>query len=311
MNGKGELYMKVYKVMKILIAVMVIGLLVLGCGNKTPPSANPIESVNVGTLLPIPAGTFTMGSPDTEPNRDSDETQHSVTLSAFYMGKYEITQEQYEAVMGNNPSRFDDNPATGEIQGKRPVEQVSWYDAIVFCNRLSIKEGLNPVYSVKAGGTEIDWETVNAPASNNADWDAVVCDWNANGYRLPTEAEWEYACRAGTGTAYNTGDTINDNTGWYYENSNGMTHEVGKKPANAYGLYDMHGNVWEWCWDWYGNYSSAAQENPKGASSGSFRVDRGGDWNFFAGYLRSAHRGYFNPSDRYNGIGFRVLRPQV
>ncbi len=291
-----------YKVMGIISMVMVIGLLMMGCGKKS------IESPNVGTLLPIPAGTFTMGSPETEPDRLDNETQHSVTLSAFYMGKCEVTQEQYEAVMGNNPSYFDDNPATGEIQGKRPVEGVSWYDAIVFCNRLSMMEKLEPVYSIGGKTAPEAWGAV--PTSPDDTWDDVVCNWNADGYRLPTESEWEYACRAGATTAYSTGDTISDNTGWYKTNSNRRTHEVGKKSANAYGLYDMHGNVWEWCWDWYGSYGDAARTNPMGASSGSDRVGRGGSWYDSAQNMRSASRNYGAPSGRNISLGFRLVRPQ-
>ena len=293
-----------YKVMEIISMVMVIGLLMLGSENL-----GAIESPNVGTLLPIPAGTFMMGSPGTEPNRDSDETQHSVTLSGFFMGKYEVTQEQYFAVMGNNPSNFKSGAAAGENQGKRPVEQVRWYEAIVFCNKLSMMEGLTPAYSIGGNTNPSVWGAV--PTSPDDTWDDVVCNWNADGYRLPTESEWEYACRAGTITAYNTGATISDTTGWYRANSNSRTHEVGKKPANAYGLHDMHGNVYEWCWDWYGILGNVAQTDPKGASPGSRRVLRGGSWNNVAVYLRSANRDYGNPSGRLDSIGFRVLRPQV
>ena len=126
---------------------------------------------------------------------------------------------------------------------------------------------------------------------------------------MPTEAEWEYACRAGTTTAYNTGASIIDNTGWYEANSDKKTHPVGQKPANAWGLYDMHGNVWEWCWDWYGNYSSGAQTDPVGASSGSFRVFRGGSWFTSAQFARSALRYIDFPFSRNFLLGFRVLRP--
>jgi formylglycine-generating enzyme required for sulfatase activity len=261
-------------------------------------------------MVSIPAGTFTMGSPTSEANRDSDETQHSVTLSAFYMGKYQVTQEQYQAVMGTNPSNFK-SAVTGEsgTPVKLPVEQVSWYDALVFCNKLSMMEGLSPAYKISGSTDPAVWGGV--PTSSNTTWNAVEIVAGSNGYRLPTEAQWEYACRAGTTTAYNTGNAISENTGWYTSNSGSKTHEVGKKPANARGLYDMHGNVWEWCWDWYGSsyYSSSPTNDPLGASSGTYRVLRGGSWGGSAGNLRSALRSYGNPSSRYNYYGFRLIRP--
>jgi len=265
----------------------------------------------------IPAGNFTMGSPATEPNRYPDETQHSVTLTKdFYMSKYQVTQELYEDVIGANPSYFQGTgrpPESGETQAKRPVEQVSWYDAIVFCNKLSMMEGFTPVYKMPGYGNSTnpaDWGTV--PTSSNGTWNAVIADWDANGYRLPTEAEWEYACRAGTTTAYNTGDTLNTNTGWYGENASARTHEVGKKPANAWGLHDMHGNVSEWCWDWYYGYYSSLQVDPVGPVAGisPSRVIRGGAWihGWWREYLRSAFRYFYNPNYRDNLIGFRLVR---
>jgi len=279
--------------------------------NNNNNNGNPITSPTGIVMVSIPAGTFTMGSPTTEANRESNETQHSVTLSGFKMGKYEVTQEQYQAVMGTNPSYFDGStgkePAAGETQGKRPVERVSWYDALVFCNKLSIKEGLTPAYSISGKTNPADWGTV---PTSSATWNAVVIVAGSTGYRLPTEAQWEYACRAGITTAYNTGDTISDSTGWYYSNSGNKTHEVGKKPANAFGLHDMHGNVWEWCWDWYGDYSSSAQTDPLGASSGTNRVLRGGSWYNSAGFLRSAYRYFISlPGGRDSNLGFRLVRP--
>ena len=263
----------------------------------------------------VPSGIFTMGSPENEPDRSVVETQHQVILTGFYMGKYQVTQEQYQAVMGNNPSHYavanGHPPETGETDAKRPVEQVSWYDAIVFCNKLSILEGLDPVYEIAGSAYPAAWG--NIPTSNNTTWNAVKIINGANGYRLPTEAEWEYACRAGTTTAYNTGATISNNTGWYNINSGSKTHQVGLKPPNAWGVYDMHGNVWDWCWDWYGNYASGTQADPKGASSGSNRVFRGGSLVHPAGFMRSAKRNAYGdgPYYRAHDIGFRLVRNPI
>jgi len=250
---------------------------------------------------------------------------YDVTLTGFKISKYQVTQELYEAVMDTNPSFFTPNngeqPAGGETQGKRPVEKVSWYDAIVFCNKLSTEEGLSPAYEIEkeSGGWSTDtadWGTV--PTSSNSRWDAVRIVAGSTGYRLPTEAQWEYACWAGaTGDYGLSEDKVNEinsttlvNYAWYSVNSVGRTHEVGKKKPNAFGLHDMHGNVWEWCWDWYATYQDNPQnETPVGASSGSIRVIRGGGWTDSADYLRSAIRSYGGPSGRYGYLGFRVVRP--
>jgi len=233
-------------------------------------------------MVRVQGGTFMMGSPANEPYRNDDEDpQHQVTLSSFYMGKCEVTQKEYQEVMGINPSNFKGD--------NLPVENVSWHDAIEYCNKRSQREGLTPAYT--RNGDNVTWNR------------------SANGYRLPTEAEWEYACRAGTTTAYNTGANISDNTGWYSANSGNKTHPVGQKPANAWGLFDIHGNVWEWCWDWYGSYSSGAQTDPVGASSGTGRVLRGGSWSSSAEYLRSALRSVSYPYFRYGYLGFRLVRP--
>ncbi|MDR2734804.1 MAG: SUMF1/EgtB/PvdO family nonheme iron enzyme [Spirochaetota bacterium] len=286
-----------------------------GVGTSGAPrgSSQPLKDIASHVMVPIPAGRFLMGSPATETGRFNNETQHSVTITkSFLMGKYAVTQELYEKVVGRNPSRFISSPAYGEAQAKRPVEQVSWYDAIVFCNKLSILEGLSPVYRVNGSTDPASWGAV--PTDNrNATWDAVTVNWDANGYRLPTEAEWEYACRAGTTTAYHTGASISDNTGWYGAwdgsgNSDSKTHEVGKKTPNAWGLYDMHGNVWEWVWDWYGEYTGTATD-PRGSHTGSSRVDRGGSWNAYAQNLRSALRlDTYYPYVRNFSFGFRVVR---
>ena len=232
-------------------------------------------------MVLIPAGIFMMGSPDDEPERFGNEgPRRQVRVSGFYMGKYQVTQAEYKAVMGENPSKFKG--------ANHPVEQVNWYHAVEYCNRLSQGEGLTPAYTVE--GKNVEW------------------DCGAKGYRLPTEAEWEYACRAGTAAAYHTGANITDNTGWYCENSGGKTHPVGQKPPNAWGLYDMHGNVWDWCWDWYGEYPSGAQTDPLGAHTGIYRVMRGGGWDNVARVVRCAFRIHRTPPVRSYNLGFRLVR---
>jgi formylglycine-generating enzyme required for sulfatase activity len=242
---------------------------------------NPTPNVP-SDMVRINGGSFMMGSPASEAGRQSNEVQHQVTVSGFYLGKYEVTQKEYQAVMGTNPSnRKGDN---------LPVERVTWYDAVNYCNARSRNEGLTPAYTVS--GENVTW------------------DRSTNGYRLPTEAEWEYACRAGTTTPYSSGSSV-DGAAWYRSNSGSATHPVGTKQANAWGIYDMHGNVYEWCWDWYGDYSSGAQTDPMGASSGTTRVIRSMSWNDPGQYLRSAYRDYFSPSASYYTLGFRLLRPSL
>jgi formylglycine-generating enzyme required for sulfatase activity len=242
----------------------------------------------------IKGGAFTMGSPAQELDRIADEVQHRVTLVDFYLAKSEVTQREYRALIGNNPGNF---------QGDNlPVEQVTWFDAVRFCNARSAREGLTPAYTIN--GENVLWNK------------------NANGYRLPTEAEWEYACRAGTATPFNTGNNISDtdanfmNHYGYNTDASGRviggyrqkTTPINSFKANPWGLFDMHGNVWEWCWDWYGEYGTAAQTNPQGAASGTLRVNRGGGWNDFPKHIRSAYRAATPPDNASFNIGFRLAR---
>ena len=311
----------------LLAGVLVIFALLFSCslvgsvedlvGKGAREAGDLITSSSGLKLAWIPAGTFIMGSPTTEPDRQAEETQHSVALTkGFYMGIYQVTQDQYQPVMGINPSYFNNDPASGEVQGKRPVEKVTWYDAVEFCNKLSEMEGFATAYSITGRTPASGYPITNA---------TVTIDWNASGYRLPTEAQWEYACRAGTTTAYNTGNTISDNIGWHYFNSDSdgsgrKTHEIGKKPANAWGLYDMHGNVQEWCWDWHSyDYNDSFQtrtsttatgnEDPAGSLPGTIRMLRGGSWRNSADILRSAYRAAFLPKEQSDNWGFRVVLP--
>jgi len=258
-------------------------------------------------MVQIPAGTFTMGSPTTEPNRYTNEgPQRQVTLNGFYMGKYEVTQAQWTAVMGSLPSSLSSSTTYGRGDNY-PIYYVSWYDAVVFCNKLSMNEGLTPAYRINNSTNPADWGTV--PTSDNATWNAVTIVTGSTGYRLPTEAQWEYACRAGTTTAYNTGTGITTSQARF---GDGGTITVGSYTANAWGLHDMHGNVWEWCWDWYGwSYygESGNTNNPMGPASGTDRVGRGGSWDDSAEFTRSANRGISYPGNWYFDVGFRVVRP--
>jgi uncharacterized repeat protein (TIGR02543 family) len=265
-------------------------------------------------LVYIPSGTFTMGSPANEPYRQpyaTDETQHRVTLTqGFYMGEYTVTQAQYKMVMGSNPSFFSSNGGgKARVDGLNtadfPVEWVSWYEALVFCNKLSVNEDLEPAYRINGSTDPAAWGVV--PESDNPTWNAVQIVAGSNGYRLPTEAQWEYACRAGTLTAYNWGTGTIDPTQANYTMD--RTIEVGNYAPNAWGLHDMHGNVYEWCWDWYGYYESEVQTDPMGAAYGDFRVRRGGSMGIEGQHLRSALREGQDPYYRGTTTGFRLVRP--
>lgn len=255
-------------------------------GPDTAPGITPPED-----FVLVAGGVFEMGSPETEAWRSRDEAAHEVTVSDFYISRYEVTQAEYQAVMGENPSSFEG--------GQLPVDSVSWMDAIRYCNARSAAEGLIPAYTV--------------------DDQTVLWDKSAGGYRLPTEAEWEYACRAGTKTPFNTETSISAEEANYWgdypymiednyfnqgnlETKPGVyrqtTVEVNSFEPNALGLYNMHGNVGEWVWDWYGDYDTAAQADPTGPDSGTRRVYRGGGWNDFAKNLRSAYRAALPPRTR-------------
>ena len=251
-----------------LLAVIVF----TGCGSN---ETFTIKEINL-EMVKCPEGSFMMGSPEEELGRGKDEKLHLVTITKpFYIGKYEVTQSQYSALMDKNPSKF--------IGANNPVENVSYEDAKAFCDKMNLKY-LNIL---------------------------------PKGYKfaLPTEAQWEYACRAGTNTALNNGKNLTkvegacpnlDEVGWYTENSGKTTHEVGQKKPNAWGIYDMHGNVWEWCRDWYGEYPKDDVTDPTGAYSGLFRVSRGGSWISLARGCCSAARRNDFPGDWDDFLGFRL-----
>jgi formylglycine-generating enzyme required for sulfatase activity len=226
-------------------------------------SLSPVLQTLVNNMVRVEGGTFTMGATSEQGSNayDVEKPTHQVTLSSFSIGKYEVTQEEWEAVMGSNPSTFKG--------AKKPVEQVSWNDCQAFILKLNELTGRN--------------------------------------FRLPTEAEWEFAARGGTksiGYKYAGSDNLG-NVAWYSD-KNGRTTDVGQKSPNELGLYDMSGNVCEWCSDWFGGYSSSSQTNPKGPSSGSSRVNRGGSWFYFGSGWRVSERGWGNPPTSYGYIGLRL-----
>ena len=326
-----NLYLKI-----ISSALIALCIPLLTCGN--------FETDNPGMVW-IPPGTFLMGSNDPGVSQYTlvVETPHEVTLTkGFWMSRYAITQEQFFLIMKQEPTNIS-------YGSRHPAEKLSWYTAIVFCNKMSIKEGLSPVYSISRNElppydenmstNPDDWGDISVwdisptgppvriPQEVFDRWDAVEANWSANGYRLPTEAEWEYACRAGTTKAYNFfdkasgtwgSDTILPNQANYgqaYGTPSG-TSPVGTFPPNKWGLYDMHGNVCEWCWDWYGEdfYKdpAASHDDPVGPDSPSISpkcVLRGGSWwDRSEADLRSASRICCGPEATNITTGFRVVR---
>lgn len=274
-----------------------------GTSSEQPPASNSPEVTYMQVpenFVLIRGGSFEMGSPESEAWRSADEIRHSVTVSDFYMSKYELTQKEYEEITGNNPSSLSG--------GNLPVENVSWLDAAAYCNARSEKDGLTPVYTID--GQNVSW------------------DRSANGYRLPTEAEWEYACRAGTNTPFYMENSPSAEDANYYghypyeiEDNYFSQGNLQVKPGeyrqttvpvdsfseNPYGLYNMHGNVSEWVWDYYGDYSADEQTNPAGPAAGTLRVYRGGGWNDFAKNMRSAYRAALEQNKGSFNLGIRLV----
>jgi len=253
--------------------------------SAVPATNTATAGGNPGTktdLVLIQGGRFTMGDKE-----QVDAPVHEVVVSSFYIDKYLVTQEQFQKVMGDNPSRWKGD--------KNPVEQVRWSDAVKFCNQRSQLEKLQPCYDLKT------WR----------------CNFDADGYRLPTEAEWEYACRAGSTTAFFFGDNpakLSDYA-WFEKNSGGRPQPVGQKQANAWSLFDICGNVWEWCNDFYkvDYYKESPQKDPRGPNEGQTKVVRGGAWRFKPESCRSGYRynenpGYADVCFGYDIYGFRCVR---
>ena len=278
-----------------LAALTVLLLVALtSCGEKSksesPRAPGGAKTKGGVEMVLIPGGTFTMGS---ERNEEGDEPAHKVTVSAFYIDTHEVTQAEYERLMGKNPSLWKDP--------RNPVEQIRWGQAAAYCNARSREEGLRPAYEEKT-------------------W---ACDFATDGYRLPTEAEWEFACRAGTTARYffgNDAARLGDYA-WFRDNCMRTPQTVGTRRLNPWGLHDLYGNVWEWCHDYYAEnyYNWSPERDPRGPEKGDTRVIRGGAWSSKATQCRSAYRDQEYPqftdvcfaADRAGLIGFRCVRPSA
>ncbi|MBQ2529025.1 MAG: SUMF1/EgtB/PvdO family nonheme iron enzyme [Treponema sp.] len=267
-------------------------------------AVSPVDSVEAD-MVSVEGGSFYMGSRN---NEDNETPVHEVVVDSYYMLNTEVTQKLYRDVMGVNVSHFKGD--------ERPVEEVSWYDAVIFCNKLSVAAGLQPAYSLD-GSTDTDkWGNIpriDASEDEKARWNAIAWNVKANGYRLPTEAEWEYAANGGiyaaTATLYSGSNSITE-VAWNADDPAGETHEVATKAPNTLGLFDMSGNVWEWVWDWYGKYHVSDSENPKGAAADvtGRKMRRGGSINSDAVFCRNANRASSVPELRGIDLGFRIVR---
>ena len=286
-----------------------------------PKLANEINRIGPADFIRIKGGSFKMGGNKGEAN---EKPEHSVTIKSFWMSKYTVTQKEWKDVMGitlkqqmdkaqkdldkmqkeptkwqrilsffgkkQNSSMKLSLPGEGD---RYPMYYVNWREAVDYCNQRSKNEKLTPVYQISG--------------------DKIACNWDANGYRLPSEAEWEFAAKGANmdhkTSEYSGSDSENDV--WHEKNSGNKVHSVGEKKSNSPGLFDMSGNIWEWCWDFYGAYQSGEQTDPRGPSTGSDRIIRGGSWNKPAESARSVYRGSVDPSIRSNTIGFRLVRRRV
>ncbi|PID26497.1 MAG: serine/threonine protein kinase [Candidatus Cloacimonadota bacterium] len=266
----------------IALFVVLIVMFFVSCSDDS--STGALNEITPVEMILVEGGTFQMGDHFNEGESD-EKPIHDVTLRSFYIGKYEITQKEYQSVMGNNPSYFKGD--------NLPLESITWYDAVDYCNKLSDQEGLERCYS--------------GYGSN------FTCDFTKNGYRLPTEAEWEYAARGGVNHSDNYKYSGSNNIGkvaWYNSNSGKKTHEVGTKVPNQLGIYDMSGNVREWCNDWYSDsyYSNSPSSNPTGPSSGFRRVFRGGSWGNINYFCRLSFRENILAINSDKSLGLRLVR---
>lgn len=296
--------MRKMRIAMILIAAVMLVIALASCKKTTEP-----ETDAPAGMVYVPGGTFTMG--DARNAENEYAPPHKVTLSPFFIGKYEVTQAEFAEYMRPGAPWM---PELGQGDNY-PAYNVSWFAALKYCNLRSMAEELTPCYTINGSTNPADWGEI--PVFNTdptaSSWEAVTCNFSANGYRLPTEAEWEYAARARTNSPdyLFSGSDDFDDVAWFIENSLGKTHPVGEKAPNAIGIYDMSGNLGEWCWDRYGRdyYQNSPQNNPTGPEEGSERVERGGSWHFISEQCYISSRGINTPFIEMSPIvGFRVCR---
>lgn len=285
-------------------------------GDQSQSPIGDVVSPNIGILKGIQGGTFYNG-------------HSNMTVSGFRMSRHEITRSQFLSIMGTDPSNAAYSSGMND-----PVQRANWYHAIAFCNKLSLAEGLTPVYSVSVGGTPVNWSTLvftDIPTTSSINWNAATATWTNNGYRLPTEMEWMWAAMGapadGQGLGTNTVGYFKDFSGstgsnpigeyavfGYRYSESGKTitersNSVGSKLANELGLYDMSGNIHEWTWDWFGTYPTGSMVDYRGPDSGSYRVRHGGSWLTESDYCAIDYRSPMSPNFQDYDIGFRVVRP--